>query len=195
MRAVKYLLLAMFPVTLVLTAYAHEGLSLWLTPEFGRQSGPVLQWLAVYLLLVSVSQIPFTFLHGAGRPALPALLHLIELPIYAGLLYYCLMAWGIEGAAIAAVCRIAIDFVGQLWLCGSLLRFRALTYAKILLPVGGAVLVLLGFQASLPPLLKAGLVFSVLAAHAWIAWTRILEDQDKAAVMRMLRRSRAARPT
>jgi len=47
-----------------------------------------LQWLAVGVFINSLAYVPFSLLQGVGRPDLTATLHLIELPLYLGLLWW-----------------------------------------------------------------------------------------------------------
>lgn len=115
-RGTKYVFLALFPVTLILVAFAHEGLELWLGAEFAQNSALVLQWLAVGVLINSLAHTPFALIQGAGRPDLTAKLHLLELPIYLLVLWWLLPLYGILGAAVAWTARAALDAVILFWL-------------------------------------------------------------------------------
>ena len=108
-HGVKYLFLALFPLTLVIVTMAHEGLDIWLGAEFSHHSTRVLQWLAVGVFMNSLAHIPFALVQGVGRPDLTAKLHLSELPIYLFAVWWLIGAYGIEGAAIAWVARVAVD--------------------------------------------------------------------------------------
>src|SRR5262249_15484540 len=108
-RSLKILSLVLFPMMLCAVALAPDGLRLWLGVEFAQHSFRVLQWLAVGVFVNSLALVPFTLLQGVGRPDLTATLHLIELPIYVGLLWWMVNTRGIEGAAIAWTLRVSID--------------------------------------------------------------------------------------
>jgi O-antigen/teichoic acid export membrane protein len=108
-HGVKYLFLALFPLTLVIVTMAHEGLDIWLGAEFSHHSTRVLQWLAVGVFMNSLAHIPFALVQGVGRPDLTAKLHLSELPIYLFAVWWLIGAYGIEGAAIAWLARVAVD--------------------------------------------------------------------------------------
>ncbi|MGB7187750.1 MAG: flippase, partial [Candidatus Acidiferrales bacterium] len=108
-RSVKSLLLVSFPVMLCAVALAQDGLKLWLGADFAAHSFRVLQILAVGVFANSLAQVPFALLQGVGRPDLTATLHLIELPLYVGLLWWLISTRGIEGAAIAWSVRVAFD--------------------------------------------------------------------------------------
>jgi O-antigen/teichoic acid export membrane protein len=53
--------------------------------------------------------IPYTLLQALGRPDLTARFHLIELPVYVLVLWSMIRTFGIEGAAIAWLIRVALD--------------------------------------------------------------------------------------
>jgi O-antigen/teichoic acid export membrane protein len=105
----KYIFLALFPITLVLIAFAPEALHFWLGSEFARQSAPVAQILAIAVFINSLGQIPFAHVQGAGRPDITARLHLLELPIYVFALLIMASRMGIKGVALAWLFRVAID--------------------------------------------------------------------------------------
>jgi O-antigen/teichoic acid export membrane protein len=108
-RSVKYILLALFPITLLIVALAHNGLALWLGADFAGHSTHVAQWLAIGVLANGLALVPISFVQGIGRPDLTAKLHLIELPLYFGMLCWLIRADGIEGAAIAWTARTVFD--------------------------------------------------------------------------------------
>lgn len=108
-RGVKYIFLALFPVSLLLVSLSFEGLNLWLGPEFARNSTRVVQWLAVGVFINSLTFVPFGLIQGAGRPDITAKAHIVELPIYLLVLWWLIKAYGIEGAAIAWVLRVMVD--------------------------------------------------------------------------------------
>jgi O-antigen/teichoic acid export membrane protein len=192
MRSLKYLMAIMFPFVFVATAYAHEGLAIWLNPHFADVSAPVLQWLALFVFITSAALTPYMFLGAVGRPDLSARMHLVELPIHAGLLYLLIKLDGVRGAAIACVIRITIDFLGQLLFSGKLLGFTSKTYARLFVPMGAAVVVLLAFQIPMPAVLKAALSAGVLVVYAGAVWSVILEPADQHALLRILGRRSAA---
>ncbi len=185
MRGLKYLLAIFFPFVLVATVYAEEGLSWWLNPQFAALSAPVLQWLALFVLLGGAATMTCGFLQAAGRPELSATMHLLELPVHAGLLFVFIKLYGISGAAIAGILRVLIDFLGTLFFSGSILGFNARTYGRILFPIGAAVATLLAFHLPMPPVLKTVAFWSVLAGYIYVTWSLILDSKDKAAILKV----------
>ena len=110
-RSVKYVLLALFPIVLLIVVFAGSGLKLWLGADFAQHSTRVLQWLAVGVFINGLALIPYSLLQGVGRPDLTAKLHLAELPAYLLVLWWLIHAYGIEGAAMAWTARVFVDAV------------------------------------------------------------------------------------
>jgi O-antigen/teichoic acid export membrane protein len=95
------LLLLMLPVTAAFFLLAPEALGIWLGPDFSETSTPVLQWLALGLLVNTLAKLPFSLLQSVGRPDLVAKVHLVELIPYGLVLWSLTTAYGITGTAAA----------------------------------------------------------------------------------------------
>jgi O-antigen/teichoic acid export membrane protein len=108
-HAMEGIFLIMLPITMVVMAYANEGLTLWVGHDFALHASGVFQILAIGVFVNSFGRVPFVFIQAAGRPDIPARLYLLELPLYLLALWYMLARWGVEGAAIAWVARIVLD--------------------------------------------------------------------------------------
>lgn len=110
-RAVKLMLLVLFPPVLILITIAPEFLLLWLGPEFAANSSIILQLLTAGVFVYAMSYLAFSLLQSAGHPDLSARWHLLELP------FFLLAAWwmtnhhGILGMAIAWGLRGLLDAV------------------------------------------------------------------------------------
>lgn len=65
--------------------------------------------LSIGIWLNSIALVPYTLLHANGNPKLTALFHLFELLLYALALWWLAKHFGLIGAAIAWVLRVAID--------------------------------------------------------------------------------------
>jgi len=178
-RSVKSLLLVSFPVMLCTVALAKDGLNLWLGPEFAQHSFRVLQFLAVGVFVNSLAQVPFALLQGVGRPDLTATLHLIELPLYLGLLWWLISTHGIEGAAIAWSARVAFD---ALFLFGLAKRFVP-GKSPIRLQTALVVAVALGILALAPllhgPIVKGLFLLGTILCFALVMWFRILTPEER----------------
>ncbi len=102
-------LMLLVPPTVILVGFAEPLLSLWLGPDFAAHSTPVLQIMAVAVLINSLAQVPFALIQALGRPDLTAKLHLAELLPYLLLLAWCTQTWGIVGTALVWALRVAVD--------------------------------------------------------------------------------------
>lgn len=106
---IKSIFITLFPLTLLIVAFAQEGLAIWLDDTFAAQSTQVLQWLAVGVFINSLAHVPFALIQAAGRPDLTAKLHLLELPFYLLCVLVMIQHFGIKGAAVAWTIRVAVD--------------------------------------------------------------------------------------
>ena len=113
-QAARVTLLALLPVAIVLAAFAEPGLRAWIGPAFSPDAGPVLRWLTVAVYVNAVAQVPYSVLQGGVDARGPALLHLIELPLYLALLFWLATTVGIRGVAIAWFVRMSLDGIA-LW--------------------------------------------------------------------------------
>jgi len=187
-RGVKHIFLALFPVTLILIALGHDGLRLWLGSEFARHSAPVLQILAIGILINCVAFVPFALIQGAGRPDLTAKLHLAELPLYLLGIWVLTKLYGIEGAALASLGRFALDTVVLFVIAWRLLRFHV--PVKLLLGAGAAIAFMFGVGTVVAtPVVRISAVLLVLVVFALIAWHRLLMPDERAIIRRWLRLS------
>jgi len=181
-RGTKYIYVALFPLVLVLVAFAHEGLTVWLGAAFAANSSRVLQWLSAGVLLSGLAQLPFAQIQGAGRPDLTAKLHLIELPCYLLGLWWLIERYGISGAALAWVIRVALDASLLFVLSGRLLPGGNLLAVRTALASLGASIALA--VAALTPSLTIRIIFcsGILLAFTFSAWHLILTPAEKAYV-------------
>jgi len=101
--------LATFPIVLIVSLFAREGLGLWLGREFAAQSSLVLQILAIGVFINGLGQIPFAFIQASGRSDVTGKIHLVELPFYALFAWLLIKPFVILGAALAWSLRILVD--------------------------------------------------------------------------------------
>jgi O-antigen/teichoic acid export membrane protein len=178
-RSVKSLLLVLFPAMLITVALAQDGLKLWLGAEFAQHSFRVLQWLAVGVFINSVAYVPFAFLQGVGKPDLTAMVHLIELPLYLGLLWWLIGAHGIEGAAIASCARGAADTLLMFGLANRFLPDKgSMRLRTASLP--GIALLILALAALLQgPIVKGLFLLGTILCFGLVTWFRILTPEER----------------
>jgi O-antigen/teichoic acid export membrane protein len=180
-RAVKLVILAMFPVALVTIIFAHDALLLWLGADFASHSTRVAQWLAAGVFINSVARVPFVFLQSAGRPDLLAKLQLVELPFYVSLLLIALRLYGIEGCAMVWTIRIAL--VGPLlflW-AGKVIpgwRFTLQRWA-ILMALSGSAFWIGAVIGDRGLALKIPLAAAAVGAFTIVAWQMLLTGVER----------------
>ena len=160
-------------------ALAQDGLKLWLGAEFAEHSYRVLQVLAVGVFINSLALVPFALVQGVGRPDVTATLHLIELPVYLGLLWWLISTRGIEGAAIAWTARVAVD---ALFLFGLARRYLAnknrVRLRTVLLPA--TALLILALAAWIQgPLVKSLFLLGTIVCFVLVTWFRILTPEER----------------
>lgn len=186
-RAVRWVLLAVFPCVLAIVALAETGLQVWLGADFAAEGTLVLQWLAVGVLFNSLAQIPFALLQGAGRADLTARFHLIELPLYLAALWSLVRLIGLEGAALAWSLRAGLDMALLFAAAGRLLPDRTtVPWRGLLIPGGAGLALSFVAQAARPPVEVAFLVVALPCLAAG-AWTWLLTPEERARVQRLLR--------
>ncbi len=186
-RGIKYVFLVLFPLTLIIVTFAHEGLALWLGNEFARNSTRVLQWLAVGVFINSLALIPFTLVQGVGRPDLTSKLHLIELPFYLLAAYWAIGAYGVGGAAIVWVMRVAVDAFILFMITKRLLPSGSVIFQRTILAMGFALLTLVFATLPVSLAMKGLFVLVTLLAFALAAWFVILVPEERALVENRLK--------
>lgn len=84
-------------------------LQLWLGKNLDARSVSIAQIVFVGIWLNAVAQIPFSYIQARGNSRFTAVLHVLELPVYIGLLIGLGLAFGLSGVAGAFTIRCAID--------------------------------------------------------------------------------------
>lgn len=184
-RGVRFVTIVTLPILILLVAMADPILRLWAGSEIADPGAPVLQWLSMGVFMNALAQIPFATLHARARPDAPALLHLIELPLYLALLWWALPSFGLVGAAIAWTARAGFDFLGLLILTARLeSNFSKVAQISVRLASEGIVLLLitLVLSRSLGPWLGALILAPVCSAWLWervliTAWRTEISDR------------------
>ena len=186
-RAVKYIFLSLFPIVLIIVAFAHEGLSLWLGDEFANNSYLVLQLLAIGVFLNSLANVPFGLIQSAGRPDLTAKLHVIELPFYLLVLWSFLNTYGIVGVALAWLLRVSVDATVQFVMANRMVSIE-LGQTVRMFYVAGIALITLGLGAITPGLTtKLIFLLLILTLFTAITWFYILSTDERDKICNYLR--------
>ena len=109
-KSLQIIFAVMGLICLCLIFGSQFGLTLWLGEDFASKSWVITSILSIGLVFNSVSQVPYTAIQSIGKVKLTSLLHFFELIIYIPLLLFSIHYFGLIGAAIAWVLRVAIDF-------------------------------------------------------------------------------------
>lgn len=186
-RSIKYVLLALGPITLVVGLFARDILGIWLGVDFSMKSTIVLQVLALGVLINSLAHTPFALLQGVGRPDIPAKFHLFELLFYIGTAWFLISRWGINGAAVAWTLRVTLD---TLLLFGAVFKVYKLSFRAFSINgVGRAGLMFL-ILASLSCLVKRLtnflqlpiqllLMALVFGFFGWLCWRYVMDISER----------------
>jgi O-antigen/teichoic acid export membrane protein len=184
-RSITYIFLALFPVTLICVAFAHEGLALWVGPEIASHSAPVLQVLVVAILINAMALVPFTLIQAAGRPDVTAKLHLAELPLYIVLILLLTRRYGIMGAAIASGLRMTLDAVLLFIVSRRILGFR-IPAGRVFAVSALAAVTLIGFGLATGHLVAKGVAaVIVLSVFGALAMWRLVTPADRETFSRL----------
>jgi len=115
-RASRITLLALLPAVLVLAAFAEPALRWWIGPAYSPDAGSVLRWLAVAVYINALAQVPYSALQGGIDARGPAVLHMLELPLYIALIAWLGATAGVRGVAIAWFVRMLVDGAAMWWM-------------------------------------------------------------------------------
>ncbi len=183
----KFIFLILYPAILLIVAFAHEAMYLWLGTKFADNSSLILQLLAIGVLFNGLAAIPFNFFQGIGKPNIPALVNLIELPFYLLIMWLVIKEWGINGAAFVWLIRIIIDAL--------ILFFIAQKKAKIYNEFNYKILmiIIMLFALTVPILvsdilIKAVFVITLLGSYIFMAWKYLLETDEKTYMISILKK-------
>lgn len=108
-----YISIACIPVVVIGSIFAPEIMKLWMGDKFGGIDAQVLRVLLVGFYLNGLASIPFSLLQSRGNARITALIHLIEVVPYLGLLYFMTTNHGIIGTAIAWSTRMFVDLIAM----------------------------------------------------------------------------------
>lgn len=179
-RGFKFLGLVMFLPALVLVAFAPEGLGVWLGDDYVVNSTLVVRLLTIGVFLHGLARVPWFQVQAAGRPKLAACLHAVELPLHLAVAIPLIRQYGIRGAAIAWLLRVAYDLVVLTVMAvrvtpGASVRSLTGSMFSTILALGmyAAVAVLPGFGV------RAGVLLGGLTVFYAVNWFAVLSDEDR----------------
>ena len=167
--AVHWLFLVLFPITMVLTLFAHELLTVWINSNFADQSAIFLQIFSIGVLINCLAHVPFTLIQSAGAARLTASVHLMELPLFMGALWWLTTTYGALGAVVAWLLRMVLDTFLMFALCSPFLGLsaRKLLTRKVF---GLMVLAAVGFYGVVIEAFNVRVLWVVLIGGTSLGW-------------------------
>ena len=188
-RGMKALFALLFPLVLLVVVFGQDLLSFWIGADFAGKCYRVAQLLAIGVLVNSLARVPFLAIQSAGRPDLTAKVHLIEFPLFIGVLYLLTKEYGIAGAASAWLLRASVDALVLFVISRRYLPVFA-NALTCLLPLLAAGVVFLIGAAVAGLLLKLVFYALVIMAFGCYFWTNLIGEEDRLFILRAYSRLR-----
>jgi O-antigen/teichoic acid export membrane protein len=194
--SLKYIAVILGLPALVFVIFSKDILVLWMGPDF-EKSAMVMRFLAVGTLFGGITWVFGAFLTGTGHPKVPAILGLVQAPLYIFAIWLLIKNFGINGAAAGwAVqkCIGAFFFYAACWklkLASWSWKINLIHNAK-LLKAALAILLLLGVNLVLKRLLTESLVATaanaslMIVGYLVVVWNYVIDLEQKNAVIRKL---------
>ncbi|UKK90265.1 flippase [Citrobacter portucalensis] len=101
--------MALLPLVIFIFSMSKWLMITWMGNEYGGVASYILKILIVGYFFNSLAQIPFTSIQALGKAKITAIIHVFEVLPYLLLLYFCVVNYGIIGAAVAWTIRVTID--------------------------------------------------------------------------------------
>lgn len=181
-QGVKCIFLSVFPITLVIATLAHEGLGLWLGPEFAQESAPVLQWLAFGILVNTLTFVPYALIQSAGRPDLTAIVHVVEFCFYLLIAWWLIGSYGLMGAVAAYVIRVMLDAGVMFAMVRWFLPIGTPTVWRAVLTLTGALATMIVAMSLTGIVVKGLFLVLALSVFAFATWFLILAPEERVLV-------------
>lgn len=195
-RSTRWLLVAATPAALIAIVFARDLLHLWVGEKLAVQAAPVMQYLALGVWMNVLAQVPLTALQATGRARVVGVIQLIELPLYAVVVWVLVSQWGVAGAAFAWGVRAALEWLALSLAFNGFKRDRAAWSLKPMLHfVLLAMALLCSLQwgnVSIALKLLAG--FASTAALVLWQWRTMLTTQERWTIRRVVRSAMERRP-
>lgn len=186
---IKYIAITLYPIIALVILYAEDGLSIWVGPEFASYSAKVLKWLSPGVIVLSLGHIPYALIQGTGRPDLAAKIHLMELPLYVAVLYWCTLNYGIVGAAAAWTARGILETLLFYLMALRILKSEGIPLLNLGLMILFSVLTMLLFASLKGEYLKAIAAAAFLCTYAALAWQRWLTAGERSFILGLFRKA------
>jgi O-antigen/teichoic acid export membrane protein len=194
-RALTSILVAILPLALAVAVVGKPFLNLWAGPEYGSASIGPLRLLLIGVVVNSCAFVPYNFLLGIGASNVIVRCHLLELPLYPLYALPLISKFGATGAAAVWTLRLVL-VTGIMFVAAA--RHGAAASAPLrrtLARIGPSATVLVVPLAAevvaRNELVPAAILLVALPVYAWLAWTRVLHDDDRTQILRFLHSRRS----
>lgn len=163
----------------LLIVFGPWALGIWLGEDFRMNSGPVLRWLAVGIVALSLAYVPQFLIQAAGKPSHTALAHLGELPVYILLAWVGISLGGVVGAAMAWAVRGVLDLGIMMVLARRRMPEMAGRMSRLVTSILAALVILVAmvFLPDSGTGMLCGL--AVLTAGTILAWFVLLGESER----------------
>lgn len=193
-QGVTVILLLLMPAVVMIVALAPDLLSLWMSiglsnsqaVNFSLASAPVLQLLAVGVLVNGFALIPTALIQAGGKPGWVATLYCVELPIWYFSMVWLTQSYGVIGAASAWIFRQVVDLAVLLFLCRKLMPGQPLGVRRPLIFLTTVCLSVLPLIMISGTLERACLGLVLVALYSWVGWCYLLDDFQRRYVLNTL---------
>ncbi len=109
-KSLKIIAFLMFPICLLTSVLSYWSLSFWLGSNFALNSYSVASIIAIGIFFNSIAQVPITILQASGDVKKISIIHLVEFLVYAPILVFSVIKFGLIGAACSWLLRVVIDY-------------------------------------------------------------------------------------
>ena len=161
--SIELIFLLLLPVSIFLVFFSQEVMAIWINKSFSLNSEIYMKIFAIGILVNSITHIPFTLIQSAGLAKSTAKIHLIQFPIYFGLLWILIQFYGVLGAALAWLARMILDSILMFSACYKIMgwRWNGAGDARNLFYLLGLLIIILIFEIYAGLLLKFLLLLSI----------------------------------
>jgi O-antigen/teichoic acid export membrane protein len=171
-------------ICFVLILFGEWILRMWLGVEFSTQSSFVFQILCLSSYALSFVYIAQSLVQGVGRPALSVLVYVIFVVIGLPLTYFLIQNYSIEGAAIARVLRVLIEFALISIVISKVVRLSVHSQTVWVLAIGFCCLIVAFFVPFQAVWVVAATVLWGLMTIAF--WTTALTSAERTSIINIL---------
>ncbi len=181
-RSIKYIFIVITPIIVSLIILSYPIINIWLGEKFAEESSPILQILAVGVLLNALARTPYSTIQAIGRPDLTAKLHIFELPFYLFFLWLLISNFGLIGVALSWVLRVSFDAVFLFYWAHYLIPGDKKIILNIPLIIGCSILSgIVLFAIMITNILIKVIILVILMGYmtVWI-WHYLMDEDEKA---------------